>query len=125
MGVAYYVSFENGDEAVCTEVDGKALARAEKTLNKIAKALGLKKLEDYFGLSEDIAEEFEVDTDQDGPWFEPDEGIHWFDTVASHLIQNPSAVKGSEQLLGELNDFKSVLVKAKKLGTKWNLGIDF
>ena len=122
MGVAYYVCLDIGN--VSPASDGKVLAEASDELNSIATSLGLKQLDDFFGASEEVLAEYDVEEVAAGPWFDPEEGVEWFRRMIVHLKENPWGTRNSADVVAELADFMGVLITAGKLGAKWHLEVD-
>jgi hypothetical protein len=124
MGVAYYIALDNGDADVATAVDGKVLARATEDLNQLAARIGLGPLDDFFGASAEVLAEFGVDGASPGPWYDAADGVHWFDTLATHIAGNRRSIEHPDEIVAELKDFLAVLRKAQASGAKWHLAVD-
>ena len=124
MGVAYYIALDKGDTDMSTAVDGKILARATEAVNELAARLGLGPLDDFFGASAEVLAEFGVDDASPGPWYDAAEGVHWFDTLATHIAGNRNAIDQPDEMVAELKDFLAVLRAAQASGAKWHLAVD-
>lgn len=131
MGVAYYIEVEDETLEVATEVDGKAAARAIEQLGALSQELGLPELDAFLGqsfdeisdlLGEDIAPEEGVDPA--AKWFAPEEGIRVLAGLLQALAKNPKRVMNGKAVVEDLQDYLSVLEKAKAAGSRWHLAMD-
>jgi hypothetical protein len=124
MSLAYFITVHPDQADVDTFVNGKAVAKQAEALNTLAKELGLTPLDDFLVLGEEMAEEFDVETNSD-IWFKPEVGLQTIEAFIKHLGHTPNAVKNSERVLEDLCEYHEVLsqLKAKKL--KWRFEMDF
>jgi hypothetical protein len=133
MSSAFFIVLDNPNPGFDTFVNGKALAQSAERLAPIAESLGLRQLDDYVSYPPDEARAMIEDMGGDpdevdiGPeqWFEADEGLTWISRLAKHLEANPTVLKNSKKVLGELEEYAEVLQKAKTVRARWHLQVDF
>ena len=134
MSVAFFIVLDNENPGFSTFVNGKAIARKAERLNEVAVSLGLPQLWDFFNYEPEEAvavmemcdaDPAEVGELQPAEWFEPEEGLHWVEAMRRHLTANESVVADLPSVLDELDEYEDVLRKAKNIGAKWRLLIDF
>jgi hypothetical protein len=136
MSAAFFIVLDKENPGFNTMVNGKFLAQDSKGLEKIAKALGIRELEDYVSYSPDEArammedlgsdpEEIERTELPEQQWFDAQEGLDLVAKLTGHIRANPKALKNAKGVLADLQEYKGVLEKAKKIGARWNLQVDF
>ena len=136
MSTAYFIVLDNSDHGFDTTVNGKFLSKHAKQLEKIAKTLGIRTLDDFISYSPDEARAMMEDLGSDPAeiakmelpeqkWFDPQEGLELVGKLAAHLKTNPSAMKNTNGVLADLAEYQEVLEKAKAIGARWNLRMDF
>ena len=136
MSAAYFIVLDNSDPGFDTMVNGKFLSKNAKQLEKIAKSLGIRTLDDFVSCSPDEARAMMEDLGSDPAeianmelpeqkWFDPQEGLELVGKLAAHVQANPTAVKYSKGVLADLGEYQVVLEKAKAIGARWNLQVDF
>lgn len=128
MSVAYYIVLDHEEPGFETFVDGKALAHEDK-LESLCESLGVKTF-DFLTMSEEdisdmLGEDLELPEGGEEEWFSAEEGLGYFSKLADHIKANPSSVDDPEGCLGDLEEYLEVLAKAKEIGAKWHLNIDF
>ncbi len=121
MSTAYFIVLDSEEPGFDPFVDGKVLTKRLGAVNKIARSLGLKQLEDYA---------FQDLSDFGGPelelkWFDAIEGKSWASGILQHLRENPNAVKDVDEVAADLADYVRVFEEADKRGLKWHLELDF
>lgn len=121
MSTAYYIVLSSEDPGFDPFVDGKALTRRLRSVNKIARKLGLKKLEEFafHDLSDFGGPELEPE------WFDPKDGTVWVDSVIKHIRENAGAIKDSDSVVADLEAFGRVFENAEKRELKWHLTLDY
>ncbi len=131
MSVAYYIVLDNEDPGFDTYVDGGAIAHEADELDALCDEAGVERLETFNGqsmdeLSEMLDEDIELPEgeDPDAVWFEPQEGIEWIDKLIEAIHDNPDALQAPEDVIADLNDYKSVLTQALAVGARWHLALD-
>jgi len=58
-------------------------------------------------------------------WFEPDEGLKWVNRLIEQLEAQPATLKKSKDVLSDLREYERVFKKAKTIGSRWHLQVDF
>jgi len=135
MSTAYFIVLDRKVRGFDPSVNGKALAHESKRLDKVAKELGLRALDDFVSYSpEEFREMMEglgADEDEvagmtvpEQQWFAPKEGLAWVAKVTANVRANPAAVKDAKAVLADLDQFREVLEQAKAARVRWNLQID-
>jgi hypothetical protein len=124
MSLAYFVTISSDQTDFDTFVNGKAVAKQAEVLNDLAKQLGVTPLDDFLGMSEDVAEEFDIKADVD-LWFKPEAGLQTVEALIKHLEQTPNAVKNSKGVLEDLREYQEVLSQIKAKGLEWRFEMDF
>jgi hypothetical protein len=136
MSTAYFIVLDREQPGFDTMVNGKFLAQDSRKLEKIARSLHLRALEDFVSYSPDEAvammEDFGADLDgidaAELPvqqWFDAADGLALLEKLAGHVQANPTAVKNAQGVLSDLQEFQEILAKAKAIGARWNLQVDF
>ena len=129
MSTAYYIVLDREEPGFDTFVNGKALAKAATALNTLCDKFDLPSLDDYVNFSDDelgdlLDESIDI-PDTDETWFTPEEGLQCFSQLEAYLRDNPKAVKNSAAVLEDLGEFIEVLDKAREIGARWHLALDF
>jgi hypothetical protein len=136
MSAAYFIVLDNSHPGFDTTVNGKFLSKNAKQLEKIAKKLGIRTLDDFVSYSPDEArammEDLGIDPEEiakmelpEQKWFDPQEGLDLVGKLAAHVQAYQTAVKNAKGVLADLNEYQQVLEKAKAIGAWWNLQVDF
>jgi hypothetical protein len=58
-------------------------------------------------------------------WFDPQEGLELVAKLADHIRAKPSVVRNADGVLSDLREYEELLEKAKAIGARWNLQVDF
>ena len=136
MSAAYFIVLDKENPGFDTMVNGKFLAQDAKGREKISKALGIHRFDDYVSYSpeearammEDLGsdpEEIEETELPEQKWFAAQEGLDLVAKLNSHIRANPKAVKNAKGVLADLEEHRAVFENAKKIGARWNLQVDF
>lgn len=131
MAASLYIVVEGEDPGFDIFVNGRALARNEESLERLAAALRVKPLLDFFSADENsmalLLEQGAGNPEWFGQlpqpqWFSASEGLHSVTTLLKFLIANPAAF-GSETLpvLSELREYERVLRKTEEHGLRWHI----
>jgi hypothetical protein len=130
MSFAYYIILDNDDPGFDVFVNGKALAHSFEEIDAVCTQERLGKLDQFIGQSAEdfgdlLSEEMELPEGESGEaiWFDPDEGIAFFDALTAKIRANP-AMRLRGDLLEELDEYRRILVQAKAIGAKWCLAVD-
>jgi hypothetical protein len=136
MSAAFFIVLDQKAPGFDTMVNGKFLSQDAKRLEKIAKSLGLRPLEEYVSYSPEEAqammEDMGTDPDEiegmalpEQKWYDPKEGLDWVSKVSAHVQANPSSVKNPKGVLVDLEEYRTVFEQANGVGARWNLQVDF
>lgn len=150
MGAAFFIVLNQEAPGFDTMVNGKCLSQDAKRLEKIAKSLGVRPLEEYvsyspeevkdmmremmladMGIDPDEIEEMELPDEikamelPDLKWYDPQEGLDWVSKVSEHVRTDSSSVRNPSGVLADLEEYRVVLEQAKQIGALWNLQVDF
>jgi len=132
MGVALYIVEERKLPGIETHVNGKALGRS-KSLNKLARQAGVRRLMEFFSQDPEEAAAFIEDEGGEVPtggfpaeqWFSCHEGSVTVRGLLTHLAANPTAARDAVAITEDLREFESILAKLAEAGVRWHLAIDF
>ncbi len=136
MSAAFFIVLDTKAPGFDTEVNGKYLSQDVTGLKTVAESLDIRPLEEYVSYSPEeaveIMEDMGIDADEiagmelpEQNWYDPQEGLDWVRKVSEHLEANPLAVTNQEGVLADLADYASVFERAKAIGARWNLKVDF
>jgi hypothetical protein len=122
MSVAYYIVLDR-EAGFDPFTNGKSLAKETRRLNKVARMLNLRPIDDYVTYDE-------ADVDLDGSaandeWFSVDEGISWAAALLVKLRSDPALVKDPSSIVADLEECIAVLEKARAAGARWRFALDF
>jgi hypothetical protein len=131
MAASLYIVVEGDDPGFDIFVNGHALARHEESLHRIASALHVPALLDFFSADENsmalLLEQGTGDPDwaQHLPqpqWFAGTDGLATVRALINYLNTSPTAL-GSESapVLNELREYELVLQKTTERGLRWHL----
>jgi hypothetical protein len=131
MAASLYIVVEGEDPGFDIFVNGRALARNEEALDRLAAKLNVSPLLNFFSADENsmalLLEQGAGDPEwaQHLPqpqWFSPADGLVTVRRLISFLTARPAAV-GSETLpiLNELREYERVLQKTSDRGLRWHL----
>ncbi len=124
MSLAYYIVLDNDDPGFDPFVNGKFLAKEARRVNKAAKKLGLKRLDDLTSY-EEIADEFGIEGDaQQDMWFAAEEGIAWTEALIDRFREEPKLLKNPDGVIADLEECLGVLQKAEEIGARWRFSMD-
>jgi hypothetical protein len=130
-----YIVVEGEDPGFDIFVNGRALARNEDALEKLAFRLGVKPLLDFFSadensmallLEEGAGDPEWVKTLPPPQWFSPEDGLETIRTLLDFLKENPLAL-GSETapVASELEEYELVLRKTSERNLRWQLAVSW
>ncbi|HZB87924.1 MAG TPA: hypothetical protein VE291_04635 [Terracidiphilus sp.] len=131
MAASLYIVVEGDDPGFDIFVNGRALARNEEALHRLAAALHVPALLDFFSADENAmallleqggADQAWVQHLPQPQWFAGNEGLGTVRVLCDYLTRD-SAALGSEtaQVLHELREYEGVLVKTAERGLRWHL----
>jgi len=130
-----YIVVEGEDPGYDIFVNGRALARHEDALERLALRLGVKPLIEFFSADENsmslLIEEGAGNPDlmrrlPPPQWYSPDEGLTTVESLIVFLKDDPQQL-GTEggQVLGELREYAQVLEKTTAAGLRWHLAVSW
>jgi len=130
-----YIVVEGEDPGFDIFVNGRALARNEDALEKLARRLGTKPLLEFFSADVNsmalLLEEGAGNPEWAKPlpppqWFSPDDGLISICTLLDFLHENPMAI-GSETaaVVREMEEFQRVLRKTAQRHLRWQLAVSW
>lgn len=136
MSTAYFIVLDNNEPGFDTFVNGKRLSKESGRLKKICNKLGIPTFEHFISYSPEETREMmtEMGNDEEDiegvelpeqKWFIAQEGLDFVAQLVEHIEANPEDVNDKEGVLEELEEYREVFTKAKKIKAKWNLQIDF
>lgn len=135
MAASMYIVVEGEDPGFDTFVNGRALARHEDAVEKLALSLGIKPLIEFFSadensmslLIEEGAGNQELVKRLPPPqWYFGSEGLATVTGLIEALQDEPQKL-GSEgpQVLDELEEYARVLAKTEERGLRWHLAVSW
>ena len=135
MAAAMYIVVEGEDPGFDTFVNGRALARNEDGLERLAIGMGVRPLIDFFSADENsmslLIEEGAGNPDllQKLPppqWFDGDDGLASVRPLLQALRDEPAQLgSDSECLRDELEEFEVVLQKTADRNLRWHLAVSW
>ena len=135
MGLALFIVVEDESKIGDCLVDGKAVAANEPALEKIAKALNVTPLIDFYGnaaedmldlLGEDEFADMGMDASETPKrsWFAAAEGLRTVQAIIEHLQSKPESIEDAERVLFDLKQYEDVLTRARDAGVRFCFGMD-
>src|ERR1700759_5612957 len=135
MGATLYIVVEGEDPGFDIFVNGRALARNEDALEKMAQRMGVKPLLEFFSADENsmalLLEEGAGDPEwaktlPPPQWFSPEDGLVTISKLLSYLRVNPLAL-GSETRpsVSELEEYERVLNKTSMRNLRWQIAVSW
>jgi hypothetical protein len=130
-----YIVVEGEDPGFDIFVNGRALARHEDAVEKLAVSLGVRPLIDFFSADENsmslLIEEGAGNADlinrlPPPQWYFGSEGLATIEALIEALRDEPHKL-GSEgpQVLEELEEYERVLRKTDARGLRWHLAVSW
>ncbi len=130
-----YIVVEGEDPGFDIFVNGRALARNEDALEKLAARLGIKPLLEFFSADQNsmalLLEEGAGDPEwaktlPPPQWFSPDDGLATISTLLDFLKDSPTAL-GTEtcSVISELEEYERVLHKTSLRHLRWQLAVSW
>lgn len=130
-----YIVVEGEDPGFDTYVNGRALARQEAAVERLAHTLGVKPLLDFFSADENsmalLIEEGAGNPDllhrlPPPQWFRPEDGLVTIRELIAALEIEPRRLgKESAGVLSELMEYAGVLGKTADKGLRWHLAFSW
>ncbi|GAA3766265.1 hypothetical protein GCM10022270_27890 [Terriglobus aquaticus] len=130
-----YIVVEGEDPGYDIYVNGRALARNEDALEKLARSLQVRPLIDFFSADQNsmalLIEEGAGDPrllDRLPPpqWFAPEEGLASVEALLETLRQEPAQLGSESELIREeLDEYATVLRKTVERKLRWHLAVSW
>lgn len=135
MAASMYIVVQGEDPGFDTYVNGRALARHEDAVEKLARRLGVKPLIEFFSADQNLmallveggaGDETLLRKLPPPQWFEADEGLGTIEALIAALKDEPQLL-GSEgvMVLEELYGYETVLRKTAARGFGWHMAVSF
>jgi hypothetical protein len=135
MAASMYIVVEGEDPGYDIFVNGRALARHEDALERLALRLGVRPMIEFFSADENsmslLIEEGAGNPDlirrlPPPQWYAPGGGLATVRALMAALQDDPQQL-GTEgaQVLGELEEYERVLDKASRAGHRWHLAVSW
>ena len=130
-----YIVVEGEDPGFDIFVNGRALARYESAVERLALESGVKPLLEFFSadessmalLIEEGAGNPELMSRLPPPqWYRPEDGLRTVDALVETLEADPYQLgTEGEQVLAELREYQTVLRKTAERGGRWHLAVSW
>ncbi len=135
MAASMYIVVEGEDPGFDIYVNGRALARHEDAVEKLAQSLGVRPLIDFFSADENsmslLIEEGAGNSElikrlPPTQWYFGAEGLSTVEALLGALRDEPQKL-GTEgpQVLEELEEYARVLRKTDERGLRWHLAVSW
>ncbi len=135
MAASMYIVVEGEDPEFDIYVNGRALARQEAAIDRLAHTLGVRPLLAFFSADENsmalLIEEGAGNPEllhrlPPPQWFQPEDGLATVRELISALQAEPRRM-GNESfnVLSELMEYQQVLSKAAARGLRWHLAFSW
>ena len=130
-----YIVVEGEDPGYDIFVNGRALARHEDALERVAMRLGVKPMIDFFSADENSMSLL-IEEGAGNPelmrrlpppqWYSPSDGLNTIAALIGALRDDPQQL-GTEgaQVISELEEYERVLQKASRAGHRWHLAVSW
>lgn len=135
MSACLYIVVEGEDPGFDIFVNGRALARNEDALEKMAQRVGVKPLLEFFSadvnsmallLEEGAGDPEWAKTLPPPQWFAPEDGLITVRTLLDHLRASPTSLGNeTEAVAQEMEEFERVLHKAAQRQLRWQLAVSW
>src|SRR6476646_404873 len=135
MAASMYIVVEGEDPGFDIFVNGRALARYEDALERVALRLGVRPLIEFFSADENsmslLIEEGAGNPDlirrlPPPQWYSASDGLDTVQALVMALKDDPQQL-GTEgpQVLSELQEYARVLEKTMRAGLRWHLAVSW
>jgi hypothetical protein len=135
MAASMYIVVEGEDPGFDIFVNGRALARHEDALERVALRLGVKPLIEFFSADENSMSLL-IEEGAGNPelmrrlpppqWYAASDGLATVKALVAALEDDPQQL-GTEgpQVLAELQEYARVLEKTMRAGLRWHLAVSW
>jgi hypothetical protein len=135
MAASMYIVVEGEDPGFDIFVNGRALARYEDALERVALRIGVRPLIEFFSADENsmslLIEEGAGNPDlmrrlPPPQWYSAIDGLTTVQALVAALADDPQQL-GTEgpQVLSELEEYQRVLEKTMRAGLRWHLAVSW
>jgi hypothetical protein len=135
MAASMYIVVEGEDPGYNIFVNGRALARYEGAVERLALELGVRPLLEFFSADESsmalLIEEGAGNPDllkklPPPQWYRAEDGLRTVEALVESLTNDPQQL-GSEgsEVLAELLEYEEVLRKTAERGLRWHLAVSW
>lgn len=135
MAASMYIVVEGEDPGFDIFVNGRALARNEDALEKLAHSIGARPLIDFFSADQNsmalLIEEGAGDPklmDKLPPpqWFAPEDGLTTIELLLQRVHEEPAELGSESELIREeLEEYATVLRKTVERKLRWHLAVSW
>jgi len=135
MAASLYIVVEGEDPGFDIFVNGKALARNEDALERLAERLSVRPLLEFFSADENsmalLLEQGAGNPEwarhlPEPQWYLAVEGLRTIHALIDFMEANPAALGSDTQtVLGELSEYERVLLKTRERGLRWHLAVSW
>lgn len=135
MGACFYIVVEGEDPGYDIFVNGHALAQHEAELERLAVALNVPPLLDFFSadrnsmailLEQGAGDPAWSQSLPDPQWFTPGEGLGTVNALLAHVEEHQATFGASTSLVArELSEYQQVLQKTSAHGHRWHLAVSW
>lgn len=135
MAASMYIVVEGEDPGYDIFVNGRALARNEDAVEKLALRLGVRPLIEFFSADENsmslLIEEGAGNRElmhrlPPPQWYTASDGLATVETLIGELEHEPQQLGSEgEQVLGELLEYRQVLEKTRQREMRWHLAVSW
>ena len=135
MAASMYIVVEGEDPGYNTFVNGRALARHEDALEKVALRIGARPLIEFFSADENslalLIEEGAGDKElmrrlPPPQWYGASDGLATVQALVEQLECDPQQLGSEGRLvLEELREYREVLTKTVAKGLRWHLAVSW
>jgi hypothetical protein len=135
MAASMYIVVEGDDPGYDIFVNGRALARHEDAVERLALRMGVKPLIEFFSADENsmalLIEEGAGNPEllkrlPPPQWYAPQDGLATVSAMVGELRREPQQL-GTEGalVLAELEEYERVLLKTQERGLRWHLAVSW
>jgi hypothetical protein len=135
MAASMYIVVEGEDPGFDTYVNGRALARNEDAVERLALRLGVKPLIEFFSADENSMSLL-IEEGAGNPqlmnklpppqWYSAVDGLVTVEALVSALEHEPQQLGSEgEQVLSELLEYRRVLRKTRDREMRWHLAVSW
>ncbi len=135
MAASMYIVVEGEDPGYDIFVNGRALARNEDALDRLAATIGARPLIEYFSadvnsmallIEEGAGDPTLIDRLPPPQWYAATDGLATVSTLLQELQRDPALLgSDSEFIREELQEYEAVLRKTAERNLRWHLAVSW